>query len=102
MNQITLPMTIPELRVDGAPILVMLPNGKTVSGVYLGFGSQATCVVWANGIRFAHATHVHLDLHHPNGERIARAFHGRAPTTPIEDLAYLRDDVLATVAMVSE
>ena len=106
MDPVTLPMTNKALRVFGAPILATVPHNEPMRGVYLGDVSDRY-------IYFGHedvpglvgvflAEWCTLDLHHPNGERIARAFHGRAPTTPIEDLAYLRDGVLATVAMVSE
>lgn len=105
MDQITLPMTIAELRVEGAPLLVHCHDGVTRSGTLVSgheWGDDL-CTAWVDGgVRGVPWGQVDLDLHHPNGERIARAFHGRAPTPSTEDLAYLRDGVLATVAMVSE
>ena len=106
MDPITLPLTIPALRVFGAPMIVKAPNAPP--GVYV-FAGEALCG-WIYAASNAIPGHIgifppewcHLDLTHPNGERIARAFHGRAPTPSTEDLAYLRDGVLATVAMVSE
>lgn len=104
MDPVTLPMTIPELRVEGAPVLVLRVDGVWCSGIYLAPDTDPNwCIVWVEGnVHVVALDACALDLHHPNGERIARAFHGRAPTPTVEDLAYLRDGVLATVAMVSE
>jgi len=101
MNPITLPMTIPDLRVEGAPVLVTKPDGQTASGTYLDSHEMRAdlCLVFSEGLfRYVDWEFVALDLHHPNGERIAQLVAtGPCPDADRETLAAIRDVVLAMV-----
>ena len=101
MDQITLPMTIPELRVEGAPILALRADGVWCSGVYLAPDMDPNwCIVWANGgLHAVTWENVAINLHHPNGERIADlVLRPGPPTADRETLEAIRDRVLAAVS----
>ena len=100
-DPVTLPLTIPALRVFGAPVLLTVPHNAPLRGVYLGDASDRY-------IYFGHedvpglvgvflAEWCDLDLTHPNGERIAmHAAHGPIPSADRETLEALRDVVIST------
>jgi hypothetical protein len=93
-------MTIPELRVSGAPILVVRADGHTVSGVFLAHDVDGFCAVFFdNAVWLAAVESCALDLHHPNGERIADlVLRPGAPTADRETLEGIRDAVLRAVS----
>lgn len=100
MDQITLPMTIPELRVEGAPILVTMRDGRAVSGTYLLDSGDDESLIWTrDGMWIRPNDAVALDLHHPNGERIADlVLRPGPPTADRETLEGIRDAVLRAVS----
>ena len=101
MDQITLPMTIPELRVEGAPILVVRADGHTVSGVYLceGYVPGWSKVWTSNGTGMVDNESIALNLHHPNGGRIADlVLRPTATDADRETLEAIRDAVLRAVS----
>ena len=101
MDQITLPMTIPELRVEGAPLLVLRVDGVWCSGVYLAPDTDPNwCIVWVDGNVHVVALDVcALNLHHPNGVRIADLVRRpAAPDADRETLEAIRDAVLRAVS----
>lgn len=102
MDPVTLPLTIPALRVFGAPMIVKAPNAPP--GVYV-FAGEALCG-WIYAASNAIPGHIgifppewcHLDLTHPEGERIAQLVAtGPCPDADRETLAAIRDVVLAMV-----
>ena len=99
MDPITLPMTIPELRVEGAPVLITL-EGRAVSGLYLFDGGDGYSLVrTSNGTWARKNGDIALDLHHPNGERIADlVLRPCPPTADRETLEGIRDAVLRAVS----
>ena len=100
MDQITLPMTIAELRVEGAPILVRMGHGFISSGIYLRDDGRGFSVGYVDGrtVSGPHSDFA-LDLHHPNGERIADlVLRPGPPTADRETLEGIRDAVLRAVS----
>ena len=101
MDPVTLPLVdFADGRKPGAPILVQRADGAWCSGIYLADDwDRNWCSVWIDGgLHVVALTSCALNLHHPNGERIARACFGGQPDTSIADLAALRDRVLAGVS----
>lgn len=103
MDQITLPMTIAELREFGAPMIVKAPNATP--GVYVFAGEAPFGWLYAASKAIPGHTGVfppdwcHLDLTHPEGERIAQLVAtGPCPDADHETLAAIRDVVLAMVS----
>ena len=100
MDPVTLPMTISELRVLGAPILVRMGYGFIASGIYLRDDGRGFSVGYVDSrtVSGPHSDFA-LDLHHPNGERIADlVLRPCPPTADRETLEGIRDAVLRAVS----
>ena len=76
LDPVTLPMTNKALRVFGAPMIVAPPNASTGRYLYLCDGPtgwlRVACEALPGVVGIFPVEWCHIDLTHPEGERIAQ------------------------------